>query len=242
MRTQRKEDKQRVISLFEEHVSPLLHTHSFTTLSKGRHWCRRTTERLDFIEIRFADVEGFAPAGLTAASFDVLAGTFFRWIPHPLAARFNGLDGLPVKDTASCHFVRHFKPGWTFSRFRHRATWYVGTFGRSTASTVRSASHAITRDALAWLECFENLDQVAKQLQTKAAYEIGARAPTLTLGFLALRLHDYALAAQRLREALAMRNPARLVNPAMDEFVYQPVDAEIKAALARAMAGGSRPT
>src|SRR5688572_20500234 len=121
--------KKRIVAGLEEACGTALHDAGFRTGRSAWRLHRTNATRIDFLEIGFADVEGRAPRGLTPASFGLMAGVFFRGIPHPMEANLDGIAGEPANGVASCHFVFSVRPSWWRAGFQSHMQWYVDAWG-----------------------------------------------------------------------------------------------------------------
>jgi len=233
--------KRRLLEHLGEQPASLLEANDFRLLVKDKwRWCRSSPQRVDFVEIMFADVKGFVPASLSSASMSLLAGVFVKGIPHPMGARFAGVDGLSADSVSSSHFQLTAKAGRLLGVLQKPEYWYVDPFGWLSKPVAASVTKALKSQIFPW---FQNFGQLRKVFEdTKQRFEanrqrnvvIGVQSPSLVLGFLAAQLGEKEDAKKYLRSARLMRNPAYEIDKSRPELLYGNISEEIDAAMERA--------
>ena len=188
---------------------------------------RSLDQRIDIVELIFADLKGPAPYGLTKQSFAFLASVFIKGIPHPMGAQFRGIEGEPVNNASSGHFYLRVMPNRLLQGIQTQGFWRIGNSSLMTRLCVNNAVASLRSQALPWFDSFNQLPDVLRDaehaLQRKRfgrSSTENIRSPDLVLGFLALNLKDWALARTHLEKALSLKNPAHTLDPSQPEDLY----------------------
>lgn len=231
--------KSRTRDAFDAAIAELLIGAGFTKEKRGS-WriYRALDQRIDIVEMMFADFEGRAPYGLTKESFALLAGVFIKGIPHPAGAKINGIAGEAVDSASSCHYRLRVVPSRLLEGVRSQGYWRIDSLGLLTNKVISNAATAVRDQVLPWFDSFRRLDEVLVDSERaleqhkfgRSAHE-DIRSPNLVLGFLALKLEDWTLAQKHLAKAREMKNPAHTVDSSAPEYLYGSVRDEIQAGL-----------
>lgn len=233
--------KREVIAALSAAAAESLRAAGFNPLKPSHwRWSRSVRDRVDLLEILFADAKGYAPHELTSASFSVLAGTFLKGIPHPMGARFDGIDGQPVDSVASAHFALHVEPSLAFRGWSGRGVWKVTRLLRSPKRVAVRVGRSVETTVLDWFDSFDDLRQLLTDCDD--ALERGAlgrvpgetiASPDLVLGLLAARLQVGALARKYLLRARERKNPASAIDGTVAEQLLLAQLSQIDEALAQ---------
>ena len=229
----------RITEVIDGAVSPLL-TGSGFIKSDSEFWQmhRVLEQRIDILELIFADIKGGTPYGLTKHSFAFIASVFIKGIPHPMGAQLKGIADEPIHNASGGHFYLRILPNRLFQGIRSQGFWRIGGSSLMTRLSIANAVSALRAQALPWFDSFSQLqdvlrdsEQALRQKKFGRSWRENIRSPDLVLGFLSLKLKDWTLARLHLEKALSLKNPVHTLDPAEPELLYASLRPEITAGI-----------
>ena len=140
---------------------PILKSHGFTYFD-GLCAFRFSTHHVDVLEVQFAQNNSY---GLSPNSFRLEAGVFFKFAPHPMQAKFESVDGLPLKSVVDCHFRILSKPFFLMKSRRDYSMWN-GYLWRLFKNLILSdLTRNVCEYLILWFDKFDDLECVYEYLK-----------------------------------------------------------------------------
>lgn len=197
-------------------------------------------DKIELVDIKVGGERVYSNSGLPPSSFSLEAGIFLKSVPHPMGAKFSGIEGFPVNSTASCHVQLLFRPGWQFTLGKAEDFWYVDRRQMLLKRACLNAAHCIDSLALSW---FKSMDSNAvlkwvrdggQPRRIGGGHLVVVRSPLLVAGFLSFQEGEWGDAISNLRGALALTSPSLNTHNDRAELLFENIREEIDEAIGKA--------
>ena len=191
-----------------------------------------------------------APYRMRQGNFEIEAGVFLKFAPHPMGATFEGEDGYPVKNALDAHARIHSAPQLLLRDSFKSSFWHVGMWRLRKRFVLSDVERSVENLFISWFERFDDLE--AFRAHVLKIHDSGGRAQDTkrdpdswgwvygfkTLpAFLALYFQDWEEARRRLAALLAEAHPGHQSDPAyFPEALYHNIRDKLEEGLATAEA------
>lgn len=206
--------------------------------------------RVDIVELRMANPGRNAPYRMPPNNFEIEAGVFFKFAPHPMGASFDGVEGLALKNVSDAHMRISSYPNLLLRDSLKSAHWRVDIWGMRKKRILSDVEQSINNYFVPWFAKFGDLNAVRSHIlnvfETGGGHQTRERSPdswgwvygfkTLP-AFFALYFGDWAEAKSRLTALLAEPHPGHKDDPnKFPEKLYHTIEPMLRESLAKAEA------
>lgn len=244
-----KTPKNEIRSILWEAIKPPLQAAGFEKFTSECAF-RYHEDRVDIIELRMVNPGRNAPYRMPPNNFEIEAGVFFKFAPHPMGATFEGEEGLALKNVSDAHVRISSSPNFLLRDGLKSAHWRVDIWGMRKKLILSDVEQSIKNYFIPWFEKFEDLRAVRSHIlevfETGGGRQSNERTPdswgrvygfkTLP-AFFALHFEDWNEAKERLTALLAEPHPGHKDSPKkFPEKLYHTIETMLREGLAKAEA------
>lgn len=241
--------KNEIRSILWEVIRPPLQAAGFEKFTSECAF-RYHEDRVDIIELRMARPGYNAPYRMPPCNFEIEAGVFLKFVPHPMGATFKGEEGLALKNVSDAHVRISSSPNLFLRDSLNSAHWRVDIWDLRKTLILSDVEQSIQTYFIPWFDKFEDFKAVRNHVVKVCEFGWKAQSTDRTPdswgvvyasraapAFFALYFKEWAEAKSRLTALLAEPHPGHKDDPKkFPEKLYHTIETMLREGLAKAEA------
>lgn len=120
--------------------------------------------RIDVLELRMARPGYNSLYSVSPSSFEIEAGVFFKFAPHPMYATFAGVEGFPIDNAADGHIRMSSHPKRILQSGFNSSWWRADSWKLSKKIIQHDVKNNFSNHLLPWFKKFDDLESVKQHV------------------------------------------------------------------------------